>query len=114
MTPDQTAWYMNFVANQTAAVQIPSMEMTEAPVVGAQSTETAQAGTGPQVIELTGGPMPANLPSSIFETGVTGMTDPQSLLQREYGLSLGEVAAYWKTHKRHAPRVFTNQDMHRP
>jgi hypothetical protein len=100
MTPEQTAGYMNFVANQTAAVQT-------------ESAETQEESVGPQVIELTGGPMPANLPSSIFDVGVTGMTDPQSLLQRGHGLSLGEVAAYWKAHKRQAPRVFTNQDMHR-
>jgi hypothetical protein len=100
MTPDQTAWYMNFVASQITASQVPSME-------------TAEAVAGPQVIELAGGPMPTSVPSSIFDTGVTGTTDPQSLLQRGYGLSLGEVAAYWKTHKRQAPRVFTNQDLHR-
>jgi len=113
MTADQTAWYMNYVASQAAAAQASSPEMTEAPAIGAPSTETAQAGAGPQVIELTGGPMPANLPSSILDTGVTGMTDPQALLQRGYGLSLGEVAAYWKTHKGQAPRVLTNQDLQR-
>lgn len=100
MTPEQTAGYMNFVASQTAAAQAPP-------------TETAEVGVSPQVIELTAGPMPTNLPSSIFDTGVTGMADPQSLLQRGYGLSLGEVAAYWKTHKRQAAHVFTNQDLHR-
>jgi hypothetical protein len=114
MTADQTAWYMNYVASQTAAAQSFSMETAEAPAAAIQSMEIAQTGAGPQVIELTGGPMPANLPSSIFDTGVTGMTDAPSLLQRKYGLSLGEVAAYWKTHKRYARRVFTNQDMHRP
>jgi hypothetical protein len=100
MTPEQTAWYMNFVASQTSVSQASPME-------------TGEAGVGPQVIELTGSPTPTNLPSSIFDTGVTGMNDPQSLLQRGYGLSLGEVAAYWKTHKRQAPHVFTNQDVHR-
>ena len=104
MTPDQTAWYMNYVARQTAAEQAPSVETAEG---------SAQASGNPQVIELAGGPMPANLPSSFFDSGVTGMADPQSLLQRGYGLSLGEVAAYWKTHKRQAPHVFTNQDLHR-
>ena len=100
MTPEQTAWYMNFVASQTSLSQASPME-------------TGEAGVGPQVIELTGSPMPTNLPSSIFDTGVTGMNDPQSLPQRGYGLSLGEVAAYWKTHKRQATHVFTNQDVHR-
>jgi len=97
MTPEQTTWYMNYVASQAAA---------EASV-----TEPAEA--GPTVIELTGGPVPANLPSSLLDTGVTGMTDPHSLLQRGYGISLGEVAAYWKTHKRQAPHIFTNQDVRR-
>jgi hypothetical protein len=99
MTPDQTQWYMNAVASQA----LPEAQ---------QSTETA-AFIGPNVIELTGGPLPTNLPPSLTDVGVTGMTDSQSLLQRGYGLSLGEVAAYWKAHKRQAPRVFTNENLHR-
>lgn len=101
MAPDQTAWYMNYVANQSPTV-------TQAP-----AAEAAEATAAPYVIELTGGPMPSNLPSSMFDTGVTGMTDPQSLLQGGNGISLGEVAAYWKTHKRQSPHIFTNQDVHR-
>jgi len=106
MTPEQTAWYMNYVTALVAAgAQAPLAESGES----AASTVIA----GPNVIELKGGPMPANLPASIFDSGVTGMTDLQSLQQRGYGLSLGEVAAYWKAHKQRAPRVLTNQDLRR-
>lgn len=101
MTPEQTQWYMNLVASQTTAGQAPP------------SPEMPETVTSPNVIELTGGPLPANLPASILDTGVTGVADPQALLQRGYGVSLGEAAAYWKTHKRRAPRVFTNQDLRR-
>jgi len=101
MTPDQTQWYMNEVANQSA------------PPPAASSPETTEAAPAPSVIELTGGPIPANLPSSLMDVGVTGSTNLQALRLYGYGLSLGEVAAFWKTHKRQAPRVLTNQDLHR-
>ena len=109
MTPDQTAWYMNYVTSQAAAIfQAPYPEAGEAATSFAPQLTSAS-----EAIELTGGSMPTNLPATIFDPGVTGMTDPQSLEQRGYGVSLGEVAAYWKVHRRHAPRVFTNQDVHR-
>jgi len=112
MTPDQTAWYTNYVASQRAAVQASSPESVETPL-SATSAATSEQAPAPNVIELAGGPMPTNLPSSILDTGVTAMVDPQSLAQSRYGISLGEVAAYWKSHKRQAPRVLTNQDLHR-
>lgn len=106
MTADQTAWYMNAVESGLPGTAAPfpgtfEVAALESPQVPAES-----------VIELTGGPIPTNLPSSIFDPGVTGTTDPQLLRQqRGYGVSLGEVAGYWKTHKAPAPRVFTNQDL---
>jgi len=102
MTPSDTAWYMNSVASQSAPVPI---------VV---SAEAAEVSSGPSAIQLTGAQLPSNLPSSILDVGVTGMADAQSLLVRGYGLPLGDVAAYWKSHKRTAPRVFTNADVVRP
>jgi hypothetical protein len=29
------------------------------------------------------------------------------------GITLGEVAMFWKVHKSHAPRVYTNADVER-
>jgi hypothetical protein len=29
------------------------------------------------------------------------------------GITLGEVAMFWKAHKSHAPRVYTNADIER-
>lgn len=112
MTPDQTAWYMNYVASQLTAAQAASPESAEA-TLSAASAATSEQAPGPNIIELAGGPMPANLPSSFLDTGVNATVDPQLLVEPGYGISLGEVAAYWKTHKRQAPHVFTNQDLHR-
>jgi hypothetical protein len=104
MTPDQTAWYMNAVENGTPLPMAPFPE--SAAVAALESPEPPAS-----VIELTGGPIPTNLPESIFDQGVTGEINQQWLLQRGYGISLGEVSAYWKTHKEQAPHVFTNQDL---
>jgi len=99
MTVSETAAYMNSVAAQVAGLPAPSPE------------ENAANPPGPVVIELTGGPVPSNLPSSIFDAGVTGMTNGQLLAVRGYGVPLGDVAAYWKSHKRGAAHVFTNADV---
>jgi hypothetical protein len=64
-------------------------------------------------IEITSAPLPGALPASILDTGVTGMTDAQSLRQRGYGVSVGETAAFWKAHKPHASRHYTNADVQR-
>jgi hypothetical protein len=100
MSPDQTAWYMNFVASQLTSPVLASAETT-APVEGST------------VIELTGGPMPTNLPASILDVGAVGRADPIALQERRHEISLGDVAAYWKSHRRTAARVFTNADVTR-
>jgi len=101
MSPEQTAWYMNFVASQLIS---PSTA----------SAETTPPTEGSTVIELTGGPMPTSLPRSILDVGVMGRADPLALQERGHEISLGDVAAYWKSHKRTAARVFTNSDVTRP
>src|SRR5579872_7431623 len=70
MTAEETAGYMNAVANAVA-------NQNSAPTA---ATETAPA------------PRAAVAASRQFvNVGVTGTTDPQSLLTSGYGLSLGEV-----------------------
>ena len=64
-------------------------------------------------IEITSAQPTSSLPASILDTGVTGMTTVQSLRQRGYGVPLGDTAAFWKTHKSHALRVYTNADVQR-
>ncbi len=65
------------------------------------------------VVEITSAEPPRGLPASITDVGVTGMTDAQSLRVRGYGVAVGDVASFWKTHKPHAPRVYTNADIQR-
>ncbi len=63
------------------------------------------------IIEISSAKLPRSVPVSILESGVTGMTTAQSLRERGFGASLGESAAFWKAHKPHAPRVYTNADI---
>ncbi len=101
MNPSDTAWYMNLVASQVTSppLQVPA--------------ETTEAVSGPTVIELTGGPMPSNLPPSIADGAALGTTGSQIIWGRGDGTSLGDAAAHWKSHKRTAARVFTNVDVMR-
>lgn len=93
-----TALYMNHVVGQISQAVPPPAESVETPAE-------------PSVIEIAGAGLPPNVPASILDVGVTGMANPQMLIARGYGVPLGDVAAYWKLHKRAAPRVFTNSDI---
>jgi hypothetical protein len=64
-------------------------------------------------INITSAPFSSALPASILDTGVTGMTNVQSLRMRGFGVPLGDSAAFWKTHKPHTSRVYTNADIQR-
>jgi hypothetical protein len=65
------------------------------------------------VIEISSAEPARELPASITDVGVTGMTSAQSLRERGYGVPVGDTASFWKTHKPHAPRVYTNADVAR-
>lgn len=101
VTPEETAIYTYATANQPLPAEY--VPTAETPAVPVQSS----------VIEITSARMPANLPASIFDPGVTGTADAVSLLNRRYGMSLGDLARYWKSHKRSSGHVFTNADLHR-
>jgi hypothetical protein len=63
------------------------------------------------VIELAGTP-DIEPPPSMHDTGFA-VTDSASLREVGNGMTVGEAAAFWKTHKRTAPRVYTNADIQR-
>jgi hypothetical protein len=65
----------------------------------------------PSVVQLASSTTPANLPPSIIDAGVTGTADVQSLLNRGYGVSLGDFARSQKSKRRPATRVLTNDDL---
>jgi hypothetical protein len=67
----------------------------------------------PSVVEITSTELPSELPASITDGGVTGLTSAQSLRERGYGVPLGDTAAFWKAHKRPAAHVYTNADVQR-
>jgi hypothetical protein len=62
------------------------------------------------VVELTG-EAPREVPASINDTGFLAVTSVSSLRERGYGVTLAEDAAFWKTHRRRASRVYTNKDV---
>ena len=64
-------------------------------------------------IEITSAQPSQPLPASIVDPGVTSMTTAQSLRVWGFGAPLGETASFWKTHKPHASRRYTNADVQR-
>ena len=85
----------------------------------AQSSQTSVAssseisGEKSSEIELTGAGPSNPLPASIADVGATAIADAQSLRERGYGVSLGEVAVYWKMNKARTARTYTNADIAR-
>lgn len=69
--------------------------------------------TMPSVVELVSPESTPELPQSITDAGVTRMIDVTSLREWGYGVTLGETASFWKSHKPHAPHVYTNADVDR-
>jgi hypothetical protein len=63
------------------------------------------------VIELAGTP-DIEPPPSMHDTGFA-VTNSASLRELGSLMTVGEAAAFWKTHKRTAPRVYTNADIQR-
>jgi len=98
----ETAVNASATASETEMAPTNSTALPAAPVQSATS-----------VIEISSAEFPRPLPASIFDAGVTGMTNAQSLRERGFGIPLGEVAAYWKSHKPNAARIFTNRDIQR-
>ena len=101
MTPSETALYMEKVADQAYGPPAPQE----------QRPETVPE---PSVIEIAGSQLPPNLPSSILNGNVNGATEAQSHTALDYGITLGDIAAYWKSHKRTVAHVFTNSDLRPP
>jgi hypothetical protein len=75
---------------------------------GSTMTETTTS-----VVEITSAELSPELPASITDTGVTGLTSAQSLRERGYGVPLGDTAAFWKAHKHPAAHVYSNADVQR-
>ncbi len=80
---------------------------------GAAAGENPAATESSSLIEISGAELPATLPPSIVNVGVQEVADAQSLRLLGYGVTVAEAASFWKTHKPHAVRVFTNQDVER-
>jgi hypothetical protein len=78
----------------------------------ASESASAAATETTSVIEVSG-TVPPNLPASIFNAGVEETVDAQSLRERGYGVTVSEASSFWKTHKPHAVRTFTNRDVER-
>jgi hypothetical protein len=98
--------FLPSVANQsTDSAPEPQIQLNLFPIFYGYSMSGSPASVN---IELTS-ETPREVPPSLG--GFITITDAESLRARGYGMTLGEVAAYWKAHKPHAPRVFTNDDL---
>ena len=53
------------------------------------------------------------LPPDFIDTGVARLTTVQSLRERGYGITVGGLALFEKTHARRATRLYTNADVDR-
>jgi hypothetical protein len=64
------------------------------------------------VVELAATDAFRPAPPSMSDVGFAEITDAKSIRELGYGLSVGEVASFWKIHRQQASRVYTNADVH--
>ena len=83
------------------------------PIYYGERKDSDAVGETSSVIEVSGTEVPPNLPASIVNVGVQETVDAQSLRARGFGVTVAEASAFWKAHKPHAVRVFTNRDVER-
>jgi hypothetical protein len=99
------------VATETGTLE-PS---TPPPVIDTQTAlpEILWGEIKPSTIEITSTSTVMNAPPSLFDAGVTGFFNSQSVRDRDIGVSLAQAAAYWKAHKTLVSRLYTNADIER-
>lgn len=77
---------------------------------GEPKTGPSEPSANSSEIALTATQPSLPLPAGFLDTGVTSITDPESV-HGEYEVSLGEVARSSKATRTHAERVYTNADI---
>jgi hypothetical protein len=102
-----------FYGGPTQSAPDAAIEPVEAQQGEAEANQIKTGETDSSYMEISSATNPATLPASIFNDGVTEMLDTQSVHDRGYGMDLAESAAFFKTHKPHAARQYTNADVSR-
>jgi hypothetical protein len=107
MSPDQQFGMVSPQTGQFVPIIIPA---TPVPV--------SMAGVNwgwsvPQVVEVEAPPEPSPFPPGYFEVGVTAIATEQWLHEHDYGMTIAQVARYWKEHRKPATHVYTNEDVQR-
>ncbi len=80
------------------------------PLLTSEATNSAEATSE---IEVSSAPLPHPLPEGFIDTGVAAFVTASLLEHQGYGVPVGEVASYFKTHKPRSVRTFTNADIAR-
>lgn len=58
-------------------------------------------------------PVQSELPEGYMNVGVSAIASPTWLHDHDYGMSVAQVARYWKAQRLHATHVYTNADIER-
>jgi hypothetical protein len=101
--------------SENSGSQTNGMPCVQSGETSVASSETSGEGSSEKSseIELTSSQPSSPLPASIVDVGATAIADLQFLRENGYGMSLGEVAAYWKMNKPRTARTYTNADIAR-
>jgi len=104
------------VATEVTAETVPAPSgekiQTDLPRIYWGDKNAASTAEGVSEIEVSSA-QPSTLPGGFVNAGVVQMVNARDVQARGYGVSLGDVAAYWKARKLRAPRVYTNADVAR-
>jgi hypothetical protein len=102
-----------FYGGPTQSAPDAAIESVEAQQSGVEVNQIKTGEPNGSYVEISSATSSATIPASIFNDGVSEMLDTQSVHDRGYGMDLAESAAFFKTHKPHAARQYTNADVSR-
>lgn len=124
-----TPMFLRPIATPSLSLDAPLPNIPSLPEVGPEVSDTAYAPNSVlqnqpdlfpiyygyptvPIIELVATDSTRKVPDSISGVGIA-LTDAQTLREFGYGVTVGEAASFWKSHKLQANHAYTNSDIKR-
>lgn len=129
LIPSNAPMFLRPIATPSLSLDAPLPGIPSLPDVGPQVSDTAYTPSSVlqnqpdlfpiyygyptvPIIELVATDSTRKVPGSISGVGFA-LTDAQTLQEFGYGVTVGEAASFWKSHKLQANHAYTNSDIKR-
>src|SRR5579864_8635528 len=127
LVPGNASMFLRSIATPSLSLDAPLPAIPSLPEVGPQVSEASYVSNSVlqdhpnllpvyygyaslSVIELVSTDSMRKMPESISGTG-SALTDAETLRDFGYGMTVGEAASFWRSHKLQASHAYTNSDI---